>query len=107
MPSWADVKIFALAATPQDAITRRFKTLPNEWMEVATMDDAALNHAIRAQKIDVLIELHGHTGGNRLVALADKPAPVIITALGYLNTTAGYRLARGGFHHQSTGDGSA
>jgi predicted O-linked N-acetylglucosamine transferase (SPINDLY family) len=51
------------------------------------MDDAALSSRIRSEQIDILLELNGHTGGNRLPALADKPAPVMIHALGYPNTT--------------------
>ncbi len=87
VPSWATLKVFSLAATPNDQLTRRFQGLANQWIDAKAMDDVALNKAIRAQQIDVLIELQGHTGGNRLLALADKPAPVIITALGYPNTT--------------------
>ena len=47
----------------------------------------SLDDAIRAERIDVLVELSGHTGANRLTALASKPAPVIVSAIGYPNTT--------------------
>ena len=87
LPAWATLTVFASAATPDDPMTRRFRELAANWIEVGAMDDAALNHAIRAQGIDVLLELHGHSGATRLAALADKPAPVIITAVGYPNTT--------------------
>jgi predicted O-linked N-acetylglucosamine transferase (SPINDLY family) len=64
-------------------IRSRFDRTVDAW----TLSDAALDEAIRAERIDVLIELSGHTGGNRLTALASKPAPVIVTAIGYPNTT--------------------
>ena len=51
------------------------------------MDDATLDAAIRMRRIDVLLELSGHTNGGRLRALDRKPAPVIVTAIGYPNTT--------------------
>ena len=71
----------------QDATTRRMKGLVNGWFDVGEMPDASLDALIREQRIDVLLELSGHTGDNRLVALSAKPAPVIVTAIGYPNTT--------------------
>jgi protein O-GlcNAc transferase len=64
-------------------IRSRFDRIVDAW----THSDAALDEAIRAERIDVLVELSGHTGGNRLTALASKPAPVIVSAIGYPNTT--------------------
>jgi predicted O-linked N-acetylglucosamine transferase (SPINDLY family) len=64
-------------------IRSRFDRVVDAW----TLSDAALDEAIRAERIDVLVELAGHTGGNRLTALASKPAPVIVSAIGYPNTT--------------------
>jgi predicted O-linked N-acetylglucosamine transferase (SPINDLY family) len=86
-PPWVKVTVFSLAATPHDKTTQRFQSFGHNWIEVGAMDDPALSNAIRTEQIDILLELNGHTGGNRLPALADKPAPIIITALGYPNTT--------------------
>lgn len=47
----------------------------------------ALPELIRSHRTDVLIELSGHTADHRLWSLARKPAPVIVTYLGYPNTT--------------------
>lgn len=54
---------------------------------VATLDDAALAAQIRADAIDVLVDLSGHTGGSRLTAFAYRPAPVMVSWLGYFATT--------------------
>lgn len=42
---------------------------------------------IHQDQVDILIELTGHTAGNRLDVVAMKPAPIQITYLGYPNTT--------------------
>jgi predicted O-linked N-acetylglucosamine transferase (SPINDLY family) len=51
------------------------------------MGDRDLAERIRADRIDVLIDLSGHTAGNRLTAFIHRPARVQATWLGYLSTT--------------------
>lgn len=55
--------------------------------EVAALSDVALAEQIRADAIDVLIDLSGHTAGSRLTAFAYRPAPVMVSWLGYFATT--------------------
>lgn len=55
--------------------------------DVSTLDDAALAAQIHADGIDVLVDLSGHTGGSRLTAFAHRPAPVMVSWLGYFATT--------------------
>jgi hypothetical protein len=69
--------------TMNDACTERLQRLPLEWQPCHTLDDGALAALIRAEGIDVLIDLNGHTRGTRLGALACKPAPVQASWLGY------------------------
>jgi protein O-GlcNAc transferase len=70
-----------------DEVSARIKALCSLWREVHELNDEALARLIREDNIDILIDLSGHTGGNRLPALAWKPAPVQVTWLGYLGTT--------------------
>ncbi|HEY6239530.1 MAG TPA: tetratricopeptide repeat protein [Burkholderiales bacterium] len=70
-----------------DAVTDRLKRHAAWWREVHALSDDAFADRVRADGIDVLIDLSGHTAHNRLLAFARKPAPVQATWLGYLNTT--------------------
>ncbi|HXC59612.1 MAG TPA: tetratricopeptide repeat protein [Steroidobacteraceae bacterium] len=70
-----------------DEVSARIKGRCHIWREVDQLDDEALAAQIRADGIDILIDLSGHTGANRLPAFAWKPAPVQATWLGYLGTT--------------------
>ena len=82
------VEIFAYAEVPRpDASTHRLQDLCDHWRDSVGMTDEALAEAIRGDAIDVLVELAGHTTGNRLPALARKPAPVQVSWLGYGYTT--------------------
>lgn len=57
------------------------------WRFIHKLDDAALRAQLRADEIDIAIDLAGHTGHSRLNAFAIKPAPVTATWLGYAATT--------------------
>jgi protein O-GlcNAc transferase len=70
-----------------DEITRRFISLTDHWHAIASLDDATVAQQIADDGIDVLVDLAGHTPGNRLGVFARKPAPLQFTWLGYLCTT--------------------
>ncbi len=70
-----------------DAATERFRRHADCWREVHALSDDALADRVRADGIDILVDLSGHTAFNRLFVFARKPAPVQATWLGYLNTT--------------------
>ena len=57
------------------------------WRCVADLDDQALADQIIQDDIDILVDLSGHTAGSRLTALAWRPAPVMVSWLGYFATT--------------------
>jgi predicted O-linked N-acetylglucosamine transferase (SPINDLY family) len=86
----ADVELvaFSTAAPGQaDRTTDDLKPFFRKWLDVAGLRGDALDACIRAERIDVLLELSGHSGGGRLADLARKPAPVIVSAIGYPDTT--------------------
>lgn len=66
-----------------DAFTAQLKPLFSEWNEVANMSDEVLAEKIHHDKIDVLVDLAGHTGLNRLAVFAWCAAPVQVSWLGY------------------------
>jgi len=59
----------------------------DHWLPCAALSNDALAARIVADGIDVLVDLAGHTKGNRLLTFARKPAPVQVTWLGYPTTT--------------------
>ena len=73
--------------TSEDVVTLRLKSLAEHWRPVSGIDDDALCEQIRADRIDILVDLAGHTTHNRLLAFARKPAPIQVSWLGYFNTT--------------------
>ncbi len=70
-----------------DPTSTRLKALTNNWIMCKDMTDIALYDRIRKEKIDILIDLSGHTGDNRLPVFARRAAPVQMTWLGYAGTT--------------------
>ena len=71
----------------KDRVTERLKELTEHWRDCDDRSDEELLRDIRTDQIDVLIDLSGHTGHNRLPVFAKKAAPVQITWLGYQATT--------------------
>jgi predicted O-linked N-acetylglucosamine transferase (SPINDLY family) len=70
-----------------DSFTERLQSYTDHWRDCFTMSDEALAKTIREDQIDILIDLAGHTGNNRLLVFARKPAPIQMTYLGYPRST--------------------
>mmetsp|Transcript_9445 Transcript_9445/g.14159 ORF Transcript_9445/g.14159 Transcript_9445/m.14159 type:complete len:856 (-) Transcript_9445:184-2751(-) len=71
----------------KDSRTELFTKYAQKWVDIYGRDAKEVAEIIRKDKIDILVELTGHTAGNRLDIMALKPAPVQITWIGYPNTT--------------------
>lgn len=81
-------EVFCFHTHPsKDEVTERVRGQVEHWSECGDLSDAALADRIRAHRIDILVDLAGHTSGHRIGVLAVKPAPVQVTYLGYPNTT--------------------
>lgn len=70
-----------------DETTRRIKASVDVWRDIAELSDGEAARLIREDRIDILVDLSGHTSGGRLGIFAARPAPVQMTWLGYPNTT--------------------
>jgi predicted O-linked N-acetylglucosamine transferase (SPINDLY family) len=71
----------------EDDTTRALQALAGEWHALHDSDRAAAAKQIADAKIDVLIELGGHTAHSRIALTPMRPAPVIASYLGYAATT--------------------
>ncbi len=69
-----------------DAVSQEIKAA-SHWRRVHGLTDRALVAQIRADGVDVLVDLSGHTAGSRLRVFAHRPAPVQVSWLGYFATT--------------------
>jgi len=73
--------------TDPDETTERLRGLAAQWRDVAAMGNTALCRQIRDDGIQILVDLSGHTGNNRLRLFGHRAAPVQVTWIGYPATT--------------------
>jgi len=71
----------------EDEYTEHYRTLCDAWYPTGGMKNAEVTRMIRGHEIDILVDLGGHCGANRLLAFAGRAAPVQVTWLGYGNTS--------------------
>ena len=71
-----------------DDVTGEFqKRFGPIWRDIRALSDEEVANVIIDDEIDVLVDLSGHTGNSRLPIFAQKPAPIQVAWIGYLNTT--------------------
>lgn len=71
----------------QDDVTSRIRSRVDQWAQISGMPDDICAQRIRADGIDILVDLSGHTAYNRLGVFARRAAPVQAHYLGYFGST--------------------
>jgi protein O-GlcNAc transferase len=85
-----EVHLFHCLDRPTDQVSERFQQLPGiAWHDVSRQTDQEVADLIRSLGIDILVDLGGFAGGNRILVFARRPAPVQILAWGYVADTSG------------------
>jgi protein O-GlcNAc transferase len=82
-----DVYAYSNFKGMDDNFTEYFKSHVTVWRSIVGLSDDATAELIRQDQIDILVDLSGHSAGNRLLVFARKPAPIQITAWGYASGT--------------------
>ncbi len=105
------VEIFCYANVLRpDDFTKEFEGLADHWRPIADRNDPQVAETVAEDRIDILVDLSGHSAGNRLGVFARKPAPVQVTWLGYPATTGlpvmDYRIVDGETDPPETGNGA-
>lgn len=85
-PAMLEIILYADVARP-DEYSSRLQSYGAIWRKTTALTDEQLAAQVRADAVDILVDLSGHTPGNRLLAFARKPAPLQVTWNGYPNTT--------------------
>jgi len=70
-----------------DDVTYKIMGIATQWRNIVKTPDDKAAELIRKDRIDILVDLAGHTGGTRVHLLALRPAPIQVTYLGYPDTT--------------------
>ena len=74
-------------STTVDHVSVQIKKLANQWTTCHQLTDSELVSTIRNDKIDILIDLAGHTANSRMQVFTEKPASIQYAYIGYPNTT--------------------
>jgi len=84
----AEIDFIGYSDRDPDAMTERLSAAATSWRDIRGISDDDLAATIRADDIDILFDLTGHTNKNRLLLFAQKPAPVQISwGIGYPGST--------------------
>ena len=78
-----DFEIVGYSCSPlRDGVTEECRSLVDAWVDAWQLSDDELADRIQADNVDILVDLSGHSAGNRLTVFARKPAPIQVTAWG-------------------------
>jgi predicted O-linked N-acetylglucosamine transferase (SPINDLY family) len=81
-----EVIAYSSVEAPDD-LTKLFARTADYWRDVVGVDDETLADMVNEDGIDILVELAGHTYGNRLLTVARRPAPIQLCGGGHIGTT--------------------
>ncbi len=82
-----EVVLYSSGPDDQSALRQRIASAADRFVDLRGMSDQQAAELVRADGMDILIDLTGHTRGHRLGVLARKPAPVQVSYLGYVAST--------------------
>lgn len=82
-----EVVLYSHSPKDQSALQRRVMAACDRFVDVSSLTNTTLSERIRADGIDILVDLKGHTRDSRFEVLAARPAPVQVSYLGYPGTT--------------------
>ena len=78
---------FAYMTKKEDSNTNFFKKIADNYRYIANLNYDDMAKTIYNDKIDILVDLGGHTADNTLPVLVRKPAPIVLAGVGYFSTT--------------------
>ncbi|WP_165922997.1 O-linked N-acetylglucosamine transferase, SPINDLY family protein [Sulfurirhabdus autotrophica] len=82
------IEIFCYSGVSHpDVMTHRMQNIAHHWRDISSLSDEQVAAMVNSDGIDILVDLAGYTGGCRLGLFAQKPAPLQVSWLGYLDTT--------------------
>jgi predicted O-linked N-acetylglucosamine transferase (SPINDLY family) len=82
-----EVSCYADVTKSDETTSRLMKLAKGSWRDVSHLDAQEIAERIRQDRIDILVDLAGHTGRKQMQIFALKPAPIQVTYLGYPDTT--------------------
>lgn len=89
----AQVELFFYSETVKtDQVTQQVQQLATGWRPTRELSDIEMAQRIQQDRIDILVDLAGHTVDNRLPVFAFQPAPIQVSFLGYPTTTGLSRI---------------
>ena len=80
-------EVYCYPKCPEDNVSLEFKEGVDGWNNILYDSPEEAANKIKADGIDILVDLSGHTANNCLRVMAYKPAPVQISAIGWFNST--------------------
>lgn len=82
-----EVLLFSHGPDDGSALQQRVRAACEGCIDVSGLDPAAIAARMRAEGVDIAVDLKGHTAGSRFTALAARPAPVQVSWLGFPGTS--------------------